>query len=406
MCLSGCIFSTFASSNDSMEKIIYNLRHTFFRNYGQTQENPRIFFAPGRVNLIGEHTDYNGGFVFPCALSFGTYLAIRPASHGMIRMASMNFEGSCELKSSGPFVPQSTGWCNYPLGVLNEFLHAGIKPEGLDLLFFGDIPQGAGLSSSASIEMVTAIAINTLFQCGYDAGRLAILSQHAENTFVGMNCGIMDQFASGLGKKDHALVLNCNTLAYSLVPLILPEHAILISNTNKNRKLVGSKYNERREECQQAVECLKTVLPIQTLSDVNVAQFNKFGHLISPDVLLKRARHVITENQRVVEAVNALTANDLKTMGNLMNASHQSLALDYEVSCAELDIMVEEIRKHPGALGARMTGAGFGGCTVSIVERKAIPEIVEQTGRAYEHRTGLRADFYIASTADGACELV
>lgn len=388
-----------------MEKIIYNLRHTFFRNFGQTQENPRIFFAPGRVNLIGEHTDYNGGFVFPCALSFGTYLAIRPASHGKIRMASMNFEGSGEINCTGPVEHQTTSWCNYPLGVFKEFLTAGIKLEGLDLLFFGDIPQGAGLSSSASIEMVTAVALNTLFHCGFDAGRLALLSQHAENEFVGMNCGIMDQFASGLGKKDHALVLNCDTLAYSLVPLILPDHAILISNTNKNRKLVGSKYNERREECLKAVDCLKQVLPIRTLSDVSPEQFDMHQHLLHPEVLLKRARHVISENQRVVRAVTALTLNDLTTMGHLMNASHSSLATDYEVSCTELDILVEEVRKHPGTLGSRMTGAGFGGCTVSIVEKQAIPEIMAKSGQAYQYRTGLRADFYIASTADGACEL-
>jgi len=385
-----------------MDKIIYNLRHTFFRYFGNNTENPLLFFAPGRVNLIGEHTDYNGGYVFPCAVSFGTYLAVRRTSNGLIRMASMNFEGMCEIKAKESFSSQKITWCNYPLGVMQEFKKAEIPMSGMDLLFFGDIPHGAGLSSSASIEMATAIALNTLYGCDFLPVELAIMSQRAENEFVGMNCGIMDQFASGLGKKDHALMLNCDSLAYSLVPLVLPNHAILISNTNKSRKLVGSKYNERRSECQQAVKCFQSSLDIQNLGALSYEQFTANAHLLTPLTILKRARHVVTENTRVLHAVEALENNNLNVFGELMNASHQSLAHDFEVSCSELDILVEESLKIKGTLGSRMMGAGFGGCTVSIVEKPAIPEFIEITGRAYQRRTGRSADFYIANTGDGA----
>ncbi len=388
-----------------MDKIIYNLQHTFFRNYGNNTEKPFIFFAPGRVNLIGEHTDYNGGYVFPCALSFGTYLAVRRTTNGLIRMASMNFEGICEIGAKGPYSTQKITWCNYPLGVMQEFVKAEIPMSGMDLLYFGDIPHGAGLSSSASIEMATATALNTLYGCDFQPIELAIMSQRAENEFVGMNCGIMDQFASGLGKKDHALLLNCDSLAYALVPLVLPNHAILISNTNKSRKLVGSKYNERRSECQEAVKCLQKALDIRNLGEVSPEQFAQNSHLLTPITILKRARHVITENARVLEAVEALKNNNLNVFGQLMNESHKSLAHDFEVSCTELDILVEESMKIKGTLGSRMMGAGFGGCIVSVVEKPAIPGFIESAGRAYQSRTGRSADFYIANTGDGARQI-
>lgn len=389
-----------------MDKIIYNLQHTFYRHFGQSKDEPYIFFAPGRVNLIGEHTDYNGGYVFPCALSFGTYVAMRRTSSSIIRMASMNFEGVAEINARGPYVSQKTSWCNYPLGVMDQFVKGGIPMSGMDLLFFGDVPNGAGLSSSASIEMASATGLNTLYGCDFQAAELALMSQKAENEFVGMNCGIMDQFASGLGKKDQALLLNCDTLDYSLVPLILPGHSIIISNTNKSRKLVGSKYNERREECQQAVKCLQASLKIRNLGDINPDQLREYSYLLRPDNVIKRARHVVLENHRVLQAVEALKNNQLLIFGELMNASHLSLANDYEVSCPELNILVEEALKIKGTLGSRMTGAGFGGCTVSIVEKSSVTAFIENTGRAYQSRTGLQADFYIANSGDGARQVL
>lgn len=373
----------------------------FISLYGSNDLKPDVFFAPGRVNLIGEHTDYNGGYVFPCALTFGTFLVIRKNNSGALRFASTNFSLKGEVSLDKPFKKSDDSWYNYPVGVIDQFYKAGKKIEGCDFLFSGDIPNGAGLSSSASIEMVTAFAINNIFSLGFDLLTLVKLAQKAENQFVGVNCGIMDQFASAFGARNKAIFLNCATLEYELVPLMMNGHKLIISNTNKRRGLTDSKYNERRGECDSAVEKLSKIETIDNLSQLDYPTFLKRLDIIGDETIIKRARHVISENQRALEAVKALKSNDLIAFGQLMNASHDSLRDDYEVTGSELDTLVEEARKIPGVLGSRMTGAGFGGCTVSLVSENVIEDFIKKVGDNYFKRTGLKADFYVADIGDG-----
>ncbi len=370
-------------------------------------KNEALFFSPGRVNLIGEHTDYNGGYVFPCALSYGTYLLVRLNNENAVRFASTNFDMQSEITLNDLSKKQpGDAWVNYPLGVINQFEKLNIHIKGLDLLYSGNIPNGAGLSSSASIELVTSVMINDLFGGGLEMMDMVKLSQRAENQFVGVNCGIMDQFAVGMGKANHALALKCDTLKYHEVPLSLNGYKIVISNTNKRRGLADSKYNERRSECEQALGILNSDGQYNSLSDIDFATFEKIKVKLTSDVLLRRAKHVITENKRVTDAVEALKKNDLKYFGELMNASHVSLRDDYEVTGAELDALVEEAWNADGVIGSRMTGAGFGGCTVSIVKDNCVDNFIAKVGPAYEKRTGLKPDFYIADVGDGARRLL
>ncbi len=382
------------------------LTETFISLYGEHEGEIYIFFSPGRVNLIGEHTDYNGGYVFPCALSFGTYLLARKNQSRQVRFATTNFDHRGEVNLDTPFEKDGKSWMNYPVGVLNELRKTAREIEGLDLLYSGDIPNGAGLSSSASIEMVTAFTMNHIFGFGLDRMELVKLSQKAENIFVGVNCGIMDQFASGMGAAGHALFLNCDTLDYEKVPLNLEGMKIVIANTNKRRGLADSKYNERRAQCESAVEALRTGKNIRHLSDLTLDEFNNLSHLITDEVERKRARHVITENNRTLTAIEALNRGDVESFGQLMNQSHDSLRDDYEVTGKELDTLVEEARKMEGTLGSRMTGAGFGGCTVSIVREDAVESFIREVGTGYKKRTGLTADFYVAEIGDGSKQIV
>ena len=377
------------------------LLEKFSAIYGDNTVKPDLFFSPGRVNLIGEHTDYNGGYVFPCALDFGTSLAIRKNGTGDLRFATTNFSTRGTVPLEVPLEKKDNYWYNYPLGVIDQYLKKGARLEGLDFLFSGEIPNGAGLSSSASIETVTAFALNEIFGLGDSRLDIVKLSQRAENQFVGVNCGIMDQFAVTMGKENHAIFLNCATLDYELVPLVMDGHKLIISNTNKRRGLADSKYNERRSECESAVEMLGGEGTLENLSQLNFAHFMELRDRIHSDIVFRRARHVISENKRVLDAIQALRANDLVRMGLLMNASHDSLRDDYEVTGTELDTLVEEARKVRGVLGSRMTGAGFGGCTVSLVEEGAIESFKQQVGEKYRERTGLTADFYIAGVGDG-----
>ncbi|HDR67727.1 MAG TPA: galactokinase [Bacteroidaceae bacterium] len=378
------------------------LTNRFIALYGSSDESLRIYFSPGRVNLIGEHTDYNGGFVFPCALSFGTYLLARKNNGRKLALATTNFDHRMEINLDKPFEKEGNAWINYPVGVVNEFRKLAREITGLDLLFSGDIPNGAGLSSSASIEMVTAYALNDMFGFGFDKWELVKLGQRAENLFVGVNCGIMDQFASCMGKKDHALFLNCDTLDYQTVPLELDGMKIVIANTNKRRGLADSKYNERRAQCDAAVESLRKVRNIRFLSDLNLDEFNEYASHITDETIRRRARHVISENDRTLRAIDELNAGNIEAFGRLMNQSHDSLRDDYEVTGRELDTLVEEARKIEGTIGSRMTGAGFGGCTVSIVKEDAIEEFTVKVGKGYHDKTGLKADFYIAEIGDGS----
>lgn len=381
---------------------IGKLTEKFFGKYGKVQDKPVLFFSPGRVNLIGEHTDYNGGFVFPCALNYGTYLLIRKTKAETIKFSTLNFDDDGQVDLTTLFAKQGNKWINYPLGVMNEFLKKGIKLTGLEMLYYGDVPNGAGLSSSASIEMVTAVAINELYNTGLSMLEMVKMSQRAENQFVGMNCGIMDQFAVGHGKKDHAIFLNCDTLDFENVPLKLDGYSLVITNTNKRRGLTDSKYNERRGECEKAVELLQGYKPIRNLSELTVAEIPVLEKYISDPVVVRRAKHVISENGRCLEAVRVLKQNDIGRFGELMNLSHDSLKNDYEVTGKELDTLVYEGRKLKGVIGTRMTGAGFGGCTVSIIKKEDTENFIESLTKAYTSITGLVPDFYLPEIGEGA----
>ncbi|MCL9661984.1 galactokinase [Paenibacillus hunanensis] len=367
----------------------------------------RVFHAPGRVNLIGEHIDYNGGYVLPAALEFGTALAVRANTDGMIRLASVNFpelEGEFAVDSIGS---DHTGeWMDYPLGVMTILKQKGtLLSSGYDLLFFGNIPNGSGLSSSASIEVVTGYAMLSMEQGHIDTVEIAVLSQKAENEFVGVNCGIMDQFAVANGLKDHAILLMCDTLEYKHVPFRTGQYRIVIGNTNKRRGLVDSKYNERRSQCEAALSALQPhVENLNYLAQLAPQQFDLLQVQIEDAIVRDRARHVVEENARVLASTQALQEDDLQRFGELMNASHESLRDLYEVSCEELDVMVEEARRISGTIGSRMTGAGFGGCTVSLVHEDSVETFLQEVGAAYEARTGLKADFYVCSAGDGVTE--
>ena len=398
-------FITFEKHNKiTMDTDIIFVKKEFFEKYGDEKTGLQVYFAPGRVNMIGEHTDYNGGYVFPCALNFGTYLVIRPNDSDLMRFATTNFRFSANIPVKS-FDPQGKHWIIYPMGVMDQFVRHGFKLEGMDMMFSGTIPNGAGLSSSASIEMVTAIALNEIMGTKLNMIDLIKLSQKAENDFVGVKCGIMDQFASGMGKKDHAVFINCKTLDYETIPLNPGDYKILISNTNKRRGLAGSKYNERRAECESAVKILSEAKKIKFLGDIDLKRFNEIKHLIKDENILKRARHVVSENERVLNAIKALRSDNLKKFGQLMNESHDSLRDDYEVTGIELDTLVYEARKVEGVLGSRMTGAGFGGCTVSLVHNDVLNEFTSRVGIAYKAQTGLKPDFYIAEIGDGARRL-
>lgn len=381
-----------------------------FNEIFQHNQPTRSFFAPGRVNLIGEHTDYNGGHVFPCALTFGTYAIVALRNDQKIRMYSSNFPeiGIVTLSTEQPLKLQKEhDWANYPKGVMKEFIDRGVEiKKGFDILFYGNIPNGAGLSSSASIELVTAVTIQALFETNFTTVELVQMSQHAENEFIGVSCGIMDQFAIGMGKEDHAILLNCQTLDYQYSPVVLENASLVIANTNKRRALADSKYNERRSECERALSQLQKELSIQSLGDLTPEQFESYRHLIKNSIDQKRAKHAVYENARTISAVEKLKQGDILSFGQLMCDSHTSLRDDYEVTGFELDTLVEAAMDQDGVIGSRMTGAGFGGCTVSIVANDKIDEFIKEVGKSYTEKTGLIADFYVANVGDGAKEIL
>ncbi len=364
-------------------------------------QTERHFFAPGRVNLIGDHTDYNGGLVFPAALNMGTYLTVKQHDDAdSCRFISENDSAEFLIRKK-ELSQKRNNWVDYPLGVIKEFTDRGFPVSGLQFHYRGDLPIGAALSSSSSIEMVTAVALNALNGSPFTMLELVQMAQHAENDFVGMNCGIMDQFASGFGKKDCAIALDCNTLEYEHVPLEMRGLKFVIANTNKKRGLVDSAYNQRRSECQQALGIIRAHLPVDCLCQLTMDQFDTVAPYLTGNVL-RRARHAVRENENVREAVTALKAGDMVRFGQLMNASHATLRDDYEVTCPELDFLAERAQHFPGVLGSRMTGAGFGGCTVTLIAENQVDAFVETLGKAYEERFGLRADFYVAEIGDGA----
>lgn len=363
-----------------------------------------IFFAPGRVNLIGEHTDYNGGFVFPCALSFGTYILLSKNDEQKINFRSLNMEAvySLELTQLSEPLPNKA-WANYPLGVFAQFIKRGVTiTQGYDILFWGNVPAGAGLSSSAAMEVVTAYALNDLLGTNYGLADLAKIGRAAEHEFAGVMCGIMDQFASAHGKVDHAIYLNCDTLEYNLVPVKLDGIKVVVTNTHSPHKLDSGSFNDRVRQCQLAVEQINSVRPIQYLAELSQVDFDQVKDAITDETAHRRARHVVGEVQRTKDAVEALKNGDIVKFGQLMNQSHVSLRDDYEVTGPQLDALAEAAWKIDGVLGSRMTGGGFGGCTVSLVREEAIPAFIEKVGAEYTEKTGLTADFYIAEIGEGA----
>ena len=392
--------------------MINAMKEAYAKIFGTTSA-PAPFFSPGRVNLIGEHTDHEGGYVFPCAIDFGIYALAQARPGNTLRLYSMNFDG----EYSAPFeiayddvkekLTGSRSWVNYPLGIVSTLKKHGYNfSSGIDILYSGNLPDGAGLSSSAALEVLTVKIFSELLGLDIDGVKAALYSQEAENNFVGMRCGIMDQFAVSMGKKDHAVLLNCSTLKYSYAPLELGTCKIIIINSNVPHSLVGSEYNLRRQQCEEALEDIRKVRgDISCLCDLSFDEFDQYTYTIKSPVNLKRARHAVGENTRAVIAAHALEAGDLQEFGRLMNASHVSLRDDYQVTVPELDILASLAWEMPGVIGSRMTGGGFGGCTVSIVESDAVEDFIGKIGAEYTKRTGRKASFYATQTSDGAGRL-
>lgn len=383
------------------EKLIQRFKEL----YGKEGE-VRAYFAPGRVNLIGEHTDYNGGHVFPCALTLGTYGIVRDREDRVLRFYSANFEklGVIETSLDNLIPDKAAGWTNYPKGVMWAFEKRGYQlTHGMDILIYGNIPNGSGLSSSASLEVLTGLILKDTF--GFEQVSMidvALIGQDSENNFNGCNCGIMDQFASAMGKKDHAIFLDTNTLNYEYAPVVLEDAKIVITNSKVKHSLVNSAYNDRRNECETALKELQSVVNIKTLGDLTEEEYEAHKDAIKDPVRQKRAKHAVYENQRTIRAVEALKNNDVELFGKLMNASHKSLRYDYEVSCEEIDILVDLAQAMPGVIGSRITGGGFGGCTVSIVKNDTVDAFIREIGKTYQEKVGHEAEFYVVEIGDGA----
>ena len=378
----------------------------FKKLYGTEPDG--VYFAPGRVNLIGEHTDYNGGHVFPCALTIGTYVAAKKRADRVLRFYSMNFEEKGVIESSLDDLTPSdeAGWTNYPKGVIWAFEGRGMKLDGgLDIVLYGNIPNGSGLSSSASLEVVTGFLLKDLY--GFDVTNvdLAKIGQYSENNFNGMNCGIMDQFASAMGKKDNAIFLDTATLKFDYAPIKLDGMKIVVTNSKVKHSLVGSAYNDRRTSCETALSELQKVIDIKTLGDLSIEEFEANKSAIADADRVLKAKHAVYENQRAIKAVDALKSGDIALFGKLMNESHVSLRDDYDVSCKEIDVLVDAAWKVDGVVGSRITGGGFGGCTVSIVKDEAIDAFKEALTKEYKDKCDLTPEFYVVSIGDGPSKL-
>lgn len=387
--------------------MLNELKKQFLEVFGGSDEGIRVFSSPGRVNLIGEHTDYNGGYVFPAALTMATTIIARPRTDSIVRMKATDLDGVVEGDLNTIDKYKDLKWGNYQFGIFDELRKAGYNICGADMLFHDTTPHGGGLSSSAAIEVSAAIAMASLGGAeSIDNIEMAKISQTAEHNYIGVNCGIMDQFASAMGKANHVIFLNCKNLEYSLVPMKLDGYKLVISNTNKKRSLADSKYNERRSECEAGLEILKTAMPDKTcLGDISIEEYEANKHLIKDEIINNRVCHVISEDDRVLKSVDVLEKGDLKAFGKLMIASHESLRDLYEVSCDELDTLVDSALKLDCVLGSRMTGAGFGGCTVSLVKEDGVDEFIEKVGAEYLEKVGYAASFYITEIGDGGREI-
>ncbi|MFZ5353881.1 MAG: galactokinase [Bacillota bacterium] len=379
---------------------VNDLKSWFIKHYGESKEEVQCFFSPGRVNLIGEHIDYNGGYVFPGALTLGIYGLCRMRADNMVRLTSLNAEESLQIRLNEALCyDPADGWGNYPKGVLKHLLDEGKELRGRDVLYYGNLPDGAGLSSSAALEVLTAYMFMADIEGEeVDRAAMAILCQRAENQFVGVNCGIMDQFAVALGKRDNAILLDCDRLQYEYAPLKLDGASLVIMNTNKKRELSESKYNERRAECDAALKALRERTDVKSLCQADLKDAYEY---LKDEKLLKRTRHAITENNRVLKAVEVLGKGQLHDFGKLMVESHISLRDNYEVTGAELDTIFEAALNVEGCIGCRMTGAGFGGCAVAIVETGTMEDFKRDVARYYTEKTGLKPDFYVTEIGDG-----
>lgn len=372
----------------------------------QYQKNAdAVYFTPGRVNLIGEHIDYNGGLVMPCAITLGTWIAIAPNTDNKFRFKSLNFKAQTEVESNKSHKKNGGLWANYPIGVINEFINDGKEIPGLDFLYFGNIPIGSGLSSSASIEIATAFALNHYFKLGYDNLALVKIAKRVENEFIGLNSGIMDQFAVAFGEKDKAIVLDCESLKYKMVDTNLGNYVLAIINTKKPRELADSKYNERVEECQTALNLLNEEIKLNNLCELTAEKFALHSHLIKDETILNRATHVVKENDRVHLAAKALNAGELDEFGRLMYASHKSLKELYEVSGKELDTVVDFCTGYEHVIGARMTGAGFGGCAIALLEKGFEEDFAKLLTDYYVERIGYPAEIYVSEIGNGPVKL-
>lgn len=376
------------------------LANKFFSSYGK--QPAAVYFTPGRVNLIGEHIDYNGGLVFPCAITLGTWLCLAPNGDGVIRFKSLNFPEERSIPLQPSYQKEGSGWQNYPLGMFNEILKEHPINTGFDLLYYGNIPVGSGLSSSASIEVVTGYALNTFLDLNYSLLQIVKMAKKVENDFIGLNSGIMDQFAVAFGEKDKAIMLNCDTLDYKIVDCDLTDHVLMIINTKKPRELAESKYNERVAECKSALSDLNTELALNNLCELTTSEFEPYQHLIKDKTILMRATHVIQENDRVKLAAEALSKGDLTTFGALLYDSHRSLKELYEVTGKELDTVVEFCASYPEVAGARMTGAGFGGCAIAVLRKDAIEDFSEKLVRYYQAHIGYNCEVYVSEIGGGA----
>jgi galactokinase len=376
-----------------------DLKQKFIEQFGK--EATATYFSPGRVNLIGEHIDYNGGLVMPCAITLGSYLLVSQNNENVFRFKSLDFPEQAEIALQADHKKLDEVWYNYPTGIIDYFQKDGKKLQGLDMLFYGNIPIGSGLSSSASIEVVTAFALNDLFNAGYSKLDLVKLSKTVENKFIGVNSGIMDQFAVAFGEKNKALVLNCDTLDYHTVDSNLGNYLLAIINTNKPRKLSESKYNERVQECHTALVALQQELKITHLCDIDSATYNTHKHLITDTVVQNRAQHVVEENDRVKLAARALSDNDLAEFGRLMYASHHSLQDLYEVSGIELDTIVAYSQTNADVAGARMTGAGFGGCAIALVKKDGFDQYCKEVTAYYTDKVGYAPSVYSSLIGNG-----
>lgn len=364
-------------------------------------KDPLLSQAPGRVNIIGEHTDYNNGFVLPAAIDKAIYVAVSKRDDEQIQLISLDFQDNFETTVQ-PFHPVEKQWVNYILGVAAQMQKAGHEMDGFNMMIAGDVPLGAGLSSSAAVECSVAVALNDLFQFGIERKTLTFMAQKAEHEFAGVQCGIMDQFASMYGKKDHVIKLDCRSLDYQYEPLRLGDYKIVLLNTNVKHSLASSEYNTRRQECAYGVELLqKNGMNVSSLRDADLQILDNYVKPVD-EVIYRRCKYVVEENQRLLATCRALESGDLQRAGQLMYASHEGLKNEYEVSCPELDFLVNAVKENPSVAGARMMGGGFGGCTINLVKADAMDSLIQNLSRTYRDTMNLDLTAYVAETADGA----